>query len=108
MAVGMANAKTWNDRFEKYPADRETIAKEGDRANVLAVTGAVAGGVFLATGVALLVADQMLRKKQKGPWDPAKDKGTRSKKKGKKARSAVAPFVSPTFAGGVWTTQFGF
>lgn len=67
MIYGITQAKTWQDRYEEFPDDRDRIAPEGKTANTMSVVGAVGMSLFLAGGVAMVVVDQVvLRKRRAG------------------------------------------
>jgi hypothetical protein len=53
--VGGGSAQKAFDESEPGSADRDNIRKRGRTMNALAITGGIVGGVFLGTGIALLV-----------------------------------------------------
>jgi hypothetical protein len=65
MAYGLASAKTWQDRYDQFPEDRDRIAPEGKKANTAAIVGAVGTSVFLAGGIAMVVVDQVVLRKRR-------------------------------------------
>ncbi|MCA9718720.1 MAG: hypothetical protein KC468_28890, partial [Myxococcales bacterium] len=89
MAGGLVIGSQANDISELGPLDlqeREDQFARGRTGNALAIAGGVVGGVFLATGVALLVV--------------GKQKQQRS------ARAALTPALGPGFAGLQLTGRF--
>lgn len=79
--VGGAAAQKDFDASPPVSQEREDIRKRGRTMNVLAITGGIAGGVFVATGVALLVI------------------GLQRNKEARLRNVMVLPEVGPDYAG---------
>ncbi|GEM_PF-1203969 len=88
MTAGLVRATQVHQDFEDKPDERGELEVKGNQANTMGVAGMIGAGVFIATGVTLIIVDRVKRKK------------------GSHTALVPVPTIGPGFAGASWSARF--